>query len=88
MGAPGGTTVIWLLAGILAGILGWALADVLLCRAHGNGHRRDGDYCGYCGWGLARTSGYKVYRWEGEVYCSLVCLRQDEGLRERERGLG
>lgn len=79
--------MIWLLALILLGTVGWAVADVLLCQAWRNGSRHGGEFCRYCGWGLARTSGYEVYRWDGRVYCSVVCLRMDEALREREREL-
>lgn len=74
----------WILSMILVGTAGWALAEVMLHRAWRNGSRRDQESCAYCGWGLNRTSGYEVYRWEGQAYCSLSCLRRDGELRERE----
>jgi hypothetical protein len=79
--------MIWLLAMLVIGLAAWALAEVLLYHPVRNGARHQDLYCAYCGWGLSRTAGYEVYRWEGKVFCSLVCLRQDDALQERERDL-
>ncbi len=68
-------------------LCGWILAWTLLFRPRESGACRQEPYCAYCGWGLTRTGGYEVYRWEGEAYCSLCCLRRDAALREREREL-
>jgi len=76
---------LWIPAALLAGSAGWALAEALLFRPRHRGSSHGGTYCSYCGWGLSRVSGYEVYRWEGQAYCSLVCLRLDGALRQRER---
>lgn len=77
----------WLLAMLLVGSAVWALAEVLLNRPWRNGNHHEDLYCSYCGWGLSRTAGYEVYRWEGKIFCSLLCLRHDAALQEREKGL-
>lgn len=77
----------YLIIAMVAGILGWVLSEMLLRGIRRNGTVHVDLYCGYCGWGLSRGAGYEVYRWEGEVFCSLVCLRHDAVLRERERAM-
>ena len=77
--------VFWILALAAAG---WTLAAGLLHRPQRRGGMGRDLYCGYCHWGLSRGAGYEVYRWEGNVFCSLACLRRDAELRERERCAG
>jgi hypothetical protein len=76
--------MLYLLIAILVGSAGWALAKATLWHSWTNGGRHGDLYCGYCGWGLSRGAGYEVYRWQGEVFCSLACLRRNELLRDRE----
>lgn len=71
---------------LLMGFASAALASGLLWRERKHPPHTD-LYCRYCGWGLSRTAGYEVYHWLGKVYCSLVCLRRDEALQNREEAL-
>mgnify|MGYP001308136457 CR=1 FL=1 len=56
-------------------------------RRHGNGRRcqYEGLYCYYCHWPVGRSVWFEALHWSGHTYCSLVCLRRDEMLVERER---
>lgn len=76
--------VVWFL--VLAGA-GWALAVGLLHRTRHHREWSEDLYCGYCHWGLSRYAGYEMYRWRGNVFCSLVCLRRDAALEGREECL-
>jgi len=82
-----GTTAIvfWILA---LAVAGWVLAAGALRRPRRRGGMGRDLYCGYCQWGLSRGAGYEVYRWEGNVFCSLMCLRRDGELRDREGRCG
>jgi hypothetical protein len=74
--------VVWFL--VLTGA-GWALAKGLLHRTWKRTDAGTDVFCRYCGWGLSRAAGFDVYRWEGETFCSLICLRRDAELREIEK---
>ena len=63
---------------------GWVVAKGLLHRPRRRRNTGTDLFCGYCGWGLSRAAGFDVYRWEGDTFCSLVCLRRDAELREKE----
>lgn len=68
---------------ILAGA-GWTLAAGLL-RPRRRRKEATGDaVCRYCAWPVGRSSRWPPIRWQGEVFCGLVCLRRDEELRRRE----
>lgn len=73
--------VFWIL--VLA-VAGWALAAGALRRPR-RGRRMGEDlYCAYCSWPADRSAAYGPVRWQGRVYCGLLCLRADSGLRVRE----
>jgi len=78
-----GTTAIvfWILA---LAVAGWALAAGAPRRRRRRGGTGDDLHCAYCSWPADRSAAYSPVRWQGKVYCGLLCLRRDAELRDRE----
>ena len=78
-----GTTAIvfWILA---LAVAGWALAAGAPRRRRRRGGMGRDLYCRYCAWPVGWSSRFEPIRWRGAEYCSLVCLRHDAELLERE----
>lgn len=63
---------------------GWVMAKGLLHRTRQHREMGEYHYCAYCSWPADRSGLCGPVRWQGRVYCGLVCLRRDAELLVQE----